>query len=192
MFRKTLVLVLLAVVSLQLAAQEVRFQAADAQPAPKPVLCPAPFSQKYSGGTGASSPVLSDFPPSTHPALAGSVWNQTATDRTFGHTFRFPAYGDCCLATSGTLTVTIKALANGSVGGSSANNDAINVYSAGQLIGTKQPWLTTGVTAGTTATASFPIPATALATGMVSFLVQDDSAVVSATLVVEGCCIRKK
>lgn len=188
MFRKSVVPLLVLLAATSVFAQEPS-RAYPVQPPP----CPHPYSQTLTGGpTGAGTPVLADFPPVVHPSLAGAVWNQTATDKHFAHTFRFPTLDrNCCLITKGTLTVTIKALNSGQKGSSAANNDAVNVYSNGALIGQQQPWLNTGVTAGTTATVSFPIPATALATGMVSFVVQDDSAVVSAQLVIEGCCLRK-
>jgi hypothetical protein len=189
MFRKSVVLLLALFVTQALMAQELG-RVAPVRPA---MPCPHPFSQTLTGGpSGPSAPVVADFPTVVQGGLAGSVWNQTATDKYFGHTFRFPELsGNCCLITKGTLTVTIKALNSGVKGASAANNDAVNVYSNGALIGQQQPWLNSGVTAGTTATVTFTIPATALATGMVSFLVQDDSAAVSAQLVIEGCCLRK-
>lgn len=192
MFRKTLALSFVLVLSHSALAQE----ALQRRPAPdfvKPTPCPHPYSQTLTGGAGASTPVLSpDFPASVHAATAGSVWNQPGVDKTFAHTFRFPATEGCCVVTKATLTVTIKALNSGGVGGHAANNDAVHVYHNGAAILSQQPWVTTGVTAGTVATLTFNIPANALATGMVSFLVQDDSTVQSAQLVLEGCCLKKQ
>lgn len=188
MLRKSIVLSLVLLATQSVLAQEGR----RAFPVRPPMPCPHPYSQTLTGGSSAPTPVLADFPASVHAGLAGAVWNQTATNKHFAHTFRFPALtGNCCLIAKGTLTVTIQALNSGGQGSSAANNDAVNVYSNGALIGQQQPWLNTGVTAGTTATVTIPIPATALATGMVSFLVQDDSAVQSAQLAIEGCCLRK-
>lgn len=191
MFRKTVVFIVMLLAAFSLAAQEVvQFPGGQGR---RPVVpCPHPFSQTLSGGTsGPTSVVLSDLPPSLQAAVTGSVWNQTATNKHFAHTIRVPK-GDCCVFTGGTLTVTIKALNSGGVGASGANNDAIHVFSGGQKIDTKQPWLTTGVTAGATATATIAIPASALENGTITTYVQDDSAVVSIQLVAEGCCIRKQ
>ena len=55
----------------------------------------------------------------------------------------------------------------------------------------KQPWLGTTISTGTTATVTFNLTAAQLASGHVSFYVQDDSAVAGAKLTLTGCCIRK-
>jgi len=171
------------------AAQEVQ---ADRRPIP-PVVVPCPFPTKLTIPTGRTpTPVPAQFPPSFQPNLAGSMFNQTAADKHFGHTFTVPVQPRvCCLWNSGVLTVTIKALQSGSAHGAASANDAVHVVNAGAIVASQQPWLTTGVTAGTVTTVTFPIPANVLNTGMVSFYVQDDSAVVSASLTVEGCCLSK-
>lgn len=191
MFRKPLTLACVLVLSHSLLAQEALQRRPHPDPV-KPTPCPHPYSQTLNGGgTGASSPVLTEFPANVQPNLAGSVWNQTAVDKFFGHTFRFKPRGECCAFTGGTLQVTIKALRNGTAGGSSSNNDAVNVYANGTRIGLFQPWLN-GVSAGAQATGTFPLQASDLANGMISFFVQDDTAVVSAQLVLDECCLRKQ
>lgn len=194
MFSKAFVLSFALVVSQPLFAQEALQRRPVPDVAVKPVPCPHPYARTLTGGSGASTPVLSEFPATYHAAIAGSTWNQTQTDKHFAHTFRFPSPGECCIATGATLRVTIKALNSGQPGGSAANNDAVHVFSGGAVVPglSQQPWLTSGVSAGTVTTVTFQIPANVLATGMVSFYVQDDTAVQSAQLELTGCCLRKQ
>lgn len=193
MIRKTIALAVLIVFSPILLSAQQGLERRPVEIA-KPQPCPHPFSQTLTGGpTGASSYVAADYPANLQGSITGSTWNQTQTDKHFAYTFRLPNKGDCCIVTSATLRVTIKALNSGGVGASAANNDAVHLYSGGAHVAgsTQQPWVSTGVTAGTTATVTIQVPASVLATGQVSFYVQDDSAVVGATLTIEGCCLRK-
>jgi hypothetical protein len=161
--------------------QEVR------KPGP-PVACPHPVTITISAGSAAPTPDLSQFPAGT--SVAGSVWNQTMANKHFGHTFHFPAPPkECCVMTSGTLRVTLKALQTGSKGSSSSANDGVNIFSGGVSVMGQTPW-PNGAVAGATTTLSFTIPASVLATGEVNLYVQDDEAVVSATLVLTGCCLK--
>lgn len=164
-------------------AQEVR-------PAPGQVACPFPFTVHLSGGpSGPAAPILSQFPAALRPLIGGSVWNQTAADKQFGHTFRFnPMTKECCVITSGLLTLHLKALIGGS--GPTSANDGVNVYVGGVQIGAQTPW-TSSVVAGATRTMTFNLTANNLTSGFVSFYVQDDTAVVSAELDLTGCCIRR-
>lgn len=82
----------------------------------------------------------------------------------------------------------IKALVGGS--GASAYNDGINVYVGGVQVASARPWPTPPNT-GATSTITIPIPTNNLAGGLLSLYVQDDTAVVSAELDIDGCCIRR-
>lgn len=154
--------------------------------------CPFPDVLRIPGGT-PPAPVLSEFPSIVRPLVGGSVWNQTAADKAFGHTFRYPvaAPNECCVITGGKLIINIKALQDGFPKGVGAANDGVNVYTGNAVVGQNSPWWLTGVTSGTTKTVTFPIPAGALTSGLLSFYVQDDTAVLSAELVIERCCLRK-
>lgn len=176
-------LLVVCLVAVAASAQEVR-------PSTEQVTCPVPITLHLSGGpSGPASPVLSQFPAVVRPLIGGSVWNQTAADKQFGHTFRFnPKTKECCMWTSGLLTLHLKALVGGS--GSTSANDGVNVYVGGVRIGVQTPWTSTVVT-GATTTMTFPLTANNLASGFVSFYVQDDTAVVSAELDLKGCCIRR-
>jgi hypothetical protein len=156
--------------------------------APGPqVPCPYPISQIIKGNATPPSADPSDLPPGTN--VAGSAWNQTAVNQHFGHTFRFPTK-DCCAYTRGTLIVTVKALQGGPRGSATSANDSVYVFSGPTRVGEQQPWLS-GVTTGATTTLTFNIPQNILNNGHLTLYVQDDTAVVSADLRLEGCCIRK-
>jgi hypothetical protein len=156
------------------------------------VACPFPFTVHLSAGpSGPAAPILSQFPAGIRPLIGGSVWNQTAADKQFGHTFRFnPLTKECCAMTSGKLTLHLKALVSGPSNASSVN-DGVNVFVGGVAIGGQTPW-TPSVVAGATTTITIPITANNLTSGFVSFYVQDDTAVLSAELDLTGCCVTKR
>lgn len=161
--------------------QEVR------RPGP-PVPCPHPITITINAGSSAPTPDLTQFPAGSN--VAGSVWNQTAINKHFGHTFHFPAPGrECCIMTSATLRVTVKALQGGGKGSPTSANDSISILSGGVVALQQSPWLN-GVATGATTTLSFNIPANVLATGQFSLYAEDDTAVVSAQLVLTGCCLK--
>jgi hypothetical protein len=169
---------ILAAVSL--AAQEARFVDMAA--------CPHPYSTTIKGNSHPPAPDLADFPPNF--GVTGSVWNQTAVDKHFGHTFHFPAPPkECCLMTYGQLVITIKALQGGAFNTASSGNDGINLFSAGVQFANQAAW-PSGATTGQTRTVTFNIPANILAKGEFSLYVQDDTAVVSADLTLRGCCLK--
>lgn len=148
--------------------------------------CPFPTTAHYSAGpTPAPSPVLSEFPANVRPLISGSTWNQTAHNKAIGHTFRY-GVKECCAVTSATLTLRIKALEGGS--GPTSANDGINVYVGGIQIAAQTPW-TSSVTTGATKTVTIPLNGNQLTNGMVSFYVQDDTAVISADLDLVICCV---
>lgn len=161
-----------------------------------PRLCPNPqqitITMPSSGvGPSPASPTLSDFPPpSAGWPVTGSAFNQTQSDKQFGHTFNFKRpQAECCQYGDGVLTVTYKALSSG------ASNDAGGPFRNGQAFNSMQPtgynhiWGNAPVAVGTVVTKSYPIPAGWIASGRVSFGAQDDTAVVKATLQINGCCL---
>jgi hypothetical protein len=154
------------------------------------IPCPYPFAVHLTGGPGAPSPapVLQEFPANLQQLIAGSLWTQKAINKQFGHTFHFPSSKECCLMTKATLTLHLIALQGGA--GATSANDGVSVYANHQLAGQSTPWSQT-VTTGDTTTITFSIPANLLTGGMVSFYVQDDTAVESANLDVEGCCLKR-
>lgn len=154
------------------------------QPAP----CPSPITLNLTAGPpSAPTPVASEFAAGMN--VAGSVWNQAAPNKHFGHTFRFPAIKECCLMTKGVLTIRIKALQPGPKNSPSSGNDGIAIVSGGIVKSSQSAW--PNGNPPNTAPITINIPPQVLSTGLVSFYVQDDTAVLSAQLQLTGCCIRK-
>lgn len=163
---------------------------------PRPGTCPNPVVKTVATppGATAAAPLMTDFPAGW--SVAGSVFNQTQTDKHFGHTLRFEVPKGCCQYNAGVLEVTYKALSNGSSNKSSdAGNDGGGPVRNGQALNNMQPggynhiWPNTGVTAGTVLTRQYNIPASWIASGHVSFGAQDDTAVLGAKLHLSGCCL---
>lgn len=176
------VLSCLLVAGLAIAQEELR-------PGP-PVPCPHPVTQVITNPPGGPTPDPVDF---GAIGVAGSMWNQTAVDKHFGHTFHFPAPGrECCLMTKGTLEVTIKCLQGGPAGSASSGNDYVELVQGGASVAGYSPkaW-PTGCSTGAVRTLVINnLPASILNTGRVSVYVEDDTAVLSAKLTLQGCCLK--
>ncbi len=153
----------------------------------------------------AANPVTydpSDFIPSQIALLTSSqplTINQTQINKAFAYTFKLPGSPkECCLWKEGSLTVTIKALQAGPPGSATSANDSVSVVSSASTASNKLAvgWspspFAAGATLGEIKTHTFVIPAYVLDTGHVSFIMQDDSALVSAVLTVEGCCLHDR
>ena len=164
-----------------------------------PVPCPHPVSLTLNApGTPPTPPTPDplDFAPTLTAAVTGSQWNQTAINKSFGHTFHFPMPNgnECCLMTTGTLQVKVKCLQSGGANTSTSGNDDIELVKAPGVPVTgfaKRIWpQPKGCVAGAVTTVTFTgIPASVLSTGRVSFFVEDDTAVLGATLTLHGCCL---
>jgi len=167
-----------------LAAQEKRVDGE--------VLCPMPIHITIKGESHPPTPDPKDFGPKLAPLVAGSQWNQTAVNKAFGTTFHFPPHEKpCCAWTRGTLVVTVKALQGGPKDSSTSGNDDLEIFSGGSAVpGFSQRIWPTGATTGQTRTITLNIPPNILAKGEFSLYVEDDTAVISADLTLEGCCLR--
>ena len=178
------ILALAALTAVAAMAQEERL------PAPG-VPCPRPVTITIHGASGPATPDPADLTPALVTATAGSQWNQTAVNKGFAHTFHFPAPPrECCLMTSGKLTIRVKALQGGPKASSTSANDGFTLISHGLSISGQAPWNTTGVATGTVATLTFVVPPNVLSQGMVTIYGEDDSAVLSADLILQGCCLK--
>jgi len=157
-----------------------------------PTPCPHPVTLVLTAPPPSTpTPDPADFTP---PDVAGSVWNQTAVNKHFGHTFHFPSptSGECCLMTKGTLEVKIKCLQGGPANSSTSGNDDIELVQnhVGVPGFSKKAW-PSGCTTGAIGSVTFNnIPASVLATGRVSLYVEDDTAVLGAKLTLHGCCLQ--
>jgi hypothetical protein len=188
MKRKLYAVVVLMFVAAVAAAQA---PATTGRPPGRPVImCPRTIVLDIQGEKSPAVQDSSDLPANLIPLTAGSVWNQTAVNKGFAHTFHFKPEGECCVWTTGTLTMEVKALQGGPGGSPTSANDGVTVFSNKVIVPPQvSPW-SAGVATGATKTLTFNIPAAALALGKVSFYVEDDTAVVWAHLHLEGCCIR--
>jgi hypothetical protein len=154
--------------------------------------CPNPVKLVLVEQTTAS-PHLPDFPSGWN--VGGAVFNQTSSNKHFGHTFRFDVPKEqCCKANPGRLTVTFRALGSdtvGSGGGSTGNDGAGLTRNGAVLTGAYgHIWApASSVTAGQITTKHYIVPAGWVASGRISFVAQDDTAVVKAVLQVSGCCL---
>jgi len=153
------------------------------------VPCPHPTKLVISGHNPAT--VLAGEIPSTSMAqFAGSVFNQTQADKAFGYTFTFPVCPkECCLWTTGYLTVTFKALQGGPANSPTSANDLVSIWVNGAVVVPSQKIWAGAVATNATRTTTFAIPGSSLAHGHVTLLLEDDTAVVSAVLTLEGCCV---
>ena len=157
-----------------------------------PVPCPHPAKLVINGHNPATV-IGSEIPATTAAAVAGSVFNQTQINKDFGYTFTFPVCPkECCLWTTGYLTVTFKALQGGPKDSSSSANDFASIWVNGAVVVPSQSIWGGAVTTGATKTATFAIPGSFLAHGHATLIVEDDTAVVSAVLTLEGCCLCAK
>jgi hypothetical protein len=133
----------------------------------------------------AATPYVPDFP--TGPCSAGFEPNFGGTkfDRCFRHTFRWKAETKRCQNIKGRLTIKYKALQSG-VGPA---NDTVAIFSNGAVVsGTSLPLYSGSVTIGQTGTKTILLTAAMLTNNRVSFLLQDDTSVISAKLDVVVCC----
>lgn len=146
----------------------------------------------------APNVVNSDFP-AVNITGPRAFLNGTQPNQIFLHTFQWARDGRCCEVTNAVLTVELKALQDGTTKDSAdAGNDRIGLMHAGSAV---QPFYEPVYSswpfkAGQTATKIWNLTGAALTYlntyGTVSFYVQDDTSVVSATLQVSGCCLSEQ
>lgn len=206
LFCLALVLAALGLAGFGVAEETPEARVAPVPPHSKPVPCPFPMHINLSASSGAA-PHVADFPAQCSAGYTSTL-NWTKADTCFRYTFRWKPLTDCCQCTSATLTIKYKSLQDCQSatpdGGnedstsrqsatSGACNDSISLWSNGSAIpGTSHALYTTfPVTKGQTGSKSIPIKCEWLKNNRLSFIVQDDTAVTSATLSVVGCCVKK-
>lgn len=160
-----------------------------------PCDCPKPIYMTLN----ANTPNLfqADFSPASFSAQRVGL-NSTATNKFFLHTFQWKSAARNCQITSAVLTVKMKSNNGGSsAAASDAGNDTISVVVNGAGV---PPFservysaVNTPFSAGQAATKVWNLTGAALtainANSRLSFSVQDDTMVQSATLVLRGCCL---
>lgn len=158
-----------------------------------PTACPTPrHVQLTRQAPAAATPVLANFP--TTPCSAGFEPNYggTTINRCFRETFSFPPPSEmCCQCIDGknnTLTLKLKVLQGGP--GSTSVNDGFVIYCNGAVV-TSGPLYSGSVTTGQIVTKVIQLKCGWLCNNQLNFLVQDDTEVLSATLSLDFCCVRK-
>lgn len=157
--------------------------------------CPNPIAQTINVGP----PNQNDFKAESWTA---KVWlNNAVPNKQFLGTFPWKPKFRCCEISRATLTVNMKANQGGtSATAADAGNDTIGVTVAGGVGAMPQPGGQVyapnfAFPAGKLVTKTFNITGTALAKlengDGLSFGVQDDTMVTSATLTLSGCCLSK-
>jgi len=167
-------------------------------PATAGMPCPNPIVVTLTrGGSTAATPNIADFPSG---ALTGFAYNQTAANHNFRDTIAFKKPDSkCCQFRPGKLTVVYKALQGGTVkprSGGDAGNDSGGLVHHGASVSGQSGYIWallqfTGNTVhpGDTVPIVYTVSPSIIASGQVSFAVQDDTAVVSAKLEISGCCL---
>lgn len=163
-------------------------------PMPKPTPCPNPVNLTINVG----APNQADFSAAQWNAPRAGL-NDHGKNKHFLGTFQWKPKYKCCEIASATLTVTMQANSGGqSANSPDAGNDGIGVVNAGITVPPYSGAVYTGLwpfSAGKQVTKTWNITGAALAKiesgGGLSFAVQDDTMVKSATLVLRGCCLNK-
>lgn len=158
--------------------------------------CPNPRQINLTQSSGAATPDMADFPKGLCPGGIEPNFGGTKADRCFIHTFSFPPPRElCCQCIEGkgnTLTLKLKVLVGGPAGSSTSANDQFAIYSNGSVVaGTSQPLYSGAVITGKVVTKTIQLKCSWLNNNRLSFLTQDDTSVLSATLNLNTCCVKK-
>lgn len=158
--------------------------------------CPRPVAVTLKASPG--NVVNSDFAP-TYLAMPRAPLGGTQPNQGFLQSFQWARDGRCCEITKAVLTVEMRAIQSGqSKESSDAGNDHIHLMHGGSVV---QPYSepvygSWPFAAGQTAVKTWDLQGAALSYlnthGTVSFFVQDDTSVVSATLQIYGCCLSEQ
>jgi hypothetical protein len=191
-----LALVGLAVFSDFSAAQEER---RPFSPTPVPPPCPPPFQQLTQPPIQVSTTNLiqSDFAPAQLNAPRAGL-NDPGKNKHFLGSFQWKSSERCCQVTWGRLTVQMKSNSAGTNPPTSpdAGNDGFNVMASAVSVYGQAVYPSSPFPSGTPATINWILNPAALTKinngGGLSFDVQDDTMVTSATLELRGCCLTIK
>lgn len=166
-------------------------------PVDRNVPCPDPQTITLTASAPSAAVVdPSQFPPPQNPEPS---FGGTTPNRVFQHTFQFKLpQNKCCQCTGVTLTLKLKALQDAldpRHTAANASNDKWYIYKDGKLCGSSYGWVyDSPVSQGTVITKTIQIPCECLVlsdgAGKLTFVVQDDTSVQSATMTVKGCCVK--
>jgi hypothetical protein len=153
--------------------------------------CPTPRHFNLTASTPSAN--MADFPSNCSAGYEQNLGG-TTINRCYIHTFDLPVPSELCCqcveSKKNYLTIRYKALQGGAVNSSSSWNDSVAIYPGG-LSAMKLYPQGSAVATGQTGTKTIPITCAMMAHNRLSFLVQDDTSVTSATLDVDLCCVKK-
>lgn len=156
-----------------------------------PLQCPTPRHVTLTASTPSAN--MADFPANCSAGYEQNLGGGTP-NRCYIHTFDLPTPSEfCCQCVESKknfLTIRYKALQGGPVNSPSSWNDTVAIYPGG-LSATKLYAQGSAVATGQTGTKTIRVTCAMLAHNRLSFLVQDDTSVTSATLDVDLCCVKK-
>jgi len=167
-------------------------------PVPLPSNCPSPINQTFDANMPYA--LQSDFT-SVQWNNHIEALNYTGTNKQYLHTFRWkPQSYRCCQCISAVLTVKMESNSAGlsKDDDSDAGNDHINVMRNGVLVTPYSEYIYSNFPfpAHTPVTKQLHITGDALNNmcndNRLSFVVQDDTKVLGATLQLKGCCLTIK
>jgi len=170
-------------------------ESAEVDVRPPACACPAPINLTLNANAPNVFP--GDFLPG-QLSTSQTALNYTGTDRHYVHTFQWKREHCNCQITDAWLTVQMQANQGGdSPTSSDAGNDNIAVMALGVVVLNERVYVHPPVTfpfsAGQTATKTWHLTGLALAminaNNRLSFDVEDDTMVKSATLRLTGCCL---
>ncbi len=140
--------------------------------------------------SGAAHINLIDYSAAQQAALGNPIFHQMVANKQFGYTFEFKTPTGCCEIGNGTLTVYYRAVQGGSSAASSdAGNDSGALIRNGVGVGGGHIYSQFPFAAGTQKVVSYSVPAGWIASGRVSMISQDDTAVDHITLTAQMCCV---
>ena len=144
-------------------------------------------------GAMAATPFVADFPTGSCSGGTETNYGGTTINRCFYDTFTFDVPKEmCCQCTKdsrNTLIIKYKVLFGGT---GAANNDSWAIYKNGVLLNLGSGSLYSGsVSTGQIFTKTIPIRCEWLSDNRLSFRIQDDTSVISATVNLVACCVTK-
>jgi hypothetical protein len=157
-------------------------------PCPQPVHVHLSFPPSGASLPIAATPDRRDFPKDLKCSAGyDDTFGGKTANRCFRHTFTWKHETKCCQNISGTLTIKYQA---NEAGG--AKNDQVAIYSNGSAMGAGQDIYpqNSDPVIGVPVSKTIPLTAAMLTNNRLSFLVQDDTTVLSAEIDIDVCCVR--
>jgi len=165
---------------------------------PRPIKLPCPDGKTVTLTAVIPNVVDADFTPGQLGNYTPNL-NSTQINKGYAHTFEWKPEHRCCQIVSAKLTVKMKSLSRGrSLTSSDAGNDTITIMTEGFALPghSAKIYSNHSFSTGNPASKTWSLTGSKLNTlnslHRLSFFVQDDTAVLSATLQLKICCLKKE